>query len=101
MTTLDFPGETERTRATAEAFADPQPGDEFTEFYSFWVVVVERDGDHVTWLVAKPPATLPQDGARFVGTVAEFGDTFAYKGIPGYFVKLNRRGMDMRWWAKR
>ena len=92
MTTLDFPGETERTRATAEAFADPQPGDVFEEFYSFWVMVRGRDRDWVTWLEVTSPEIPLQDGKRFVGTVAEFGDKFSYKSIPGYSVKLNRRG---------
>ncbi len=97
---LNVPGSAARKAATADAFADPQPGDEFEEFYAFWVVVIGRSGDQVTWLECTPPATLPQDGRRFRGTVAEFGAKFAYASIPGYSVKLNRRGINVDGWLR-
>lgn len=87
---LKFPVE-EYKQATADAFADPQPGDIFEEFLSFWVQVLHRDGDTVQWREGDRHAIESQTGKRFGGTVAEFGAKFAYGTIPGYSVKLCRR----------
>lgn len=40
----DSPAMREQDRLTAEAFADPRPGDRFHEMFSAWVVVVSVDG---------------------------------------------------------
>jgi hypothetical protein len=91
MTILDMLRNDDLTQATADAFADPQPGDLFEEFYSVWVQVLARDGDQVTWRHGWGGPTF-DDHPTYTGTVAEFGATFAYETIPGYSVKLYRRG---------
>lgn len=37
----------EQDRATAEAFADPKPGDRFHEMLSWWMIVVSVGADGV------------------------------------------------------
>lgn len=61
-----------------EAFADPQPGDRFTEMYAFWLYVIARDGDEVTVIHASAPCTFPKDGTIERLPVSEFKDRFYY-----------------------
>lgn len=85
-----FPNADKLEADTEAAFADPQPGDAFDEFASRWVVVVGRAGDRVAWLNV-------WGGGRegYVGTVDEFKSMYAYESVPGYSVKLWRRGKDV------
>lgn len=97
---LNFLGTESLMERTAAAFADPQPGDVFDEFLGFWVIVINRSGDQVMWMESAAPATLPEDGVRFTGTVAQFSARFAYSRIPGHTVKLSRRGMNVTGWEQ-
>jgi hypothetical protein len=85
-----------KDEATDAAFADPQPGDNFHEMFSFRAFVVARFDDYVIWLTASPPCTIPDDGNLHGGTLAEFRAAFAYGTIPGYSViyegRLNASG---------
>ena len=66
---------------------DPQPGDRFHEMYSYYVHVVERNGDKVTIEEYFPPANIPTDAKIKTMTVKEFDQYYAYKSIPGYSIK--------------
>lgn len=95
MTTdlLDMLRTDDLDRATADAFADPRPGDLFEEFQSVWVQVVARDGDRVTWRHGWGGKDFDQHDLT-TASVAEFGSTFASGTIPGYSVTLYRRGKE-------
>lgn len=86
--------------ATILAMADPQPGDRFTEFFSFWVYVVKRDGNTITTIEANSPAILPQDGEIKVQTLEEFRERFHYQTRPGYWVRLVDRNNDVEGWLE-
>lgn len=83
---------------TEAAFNDPQPGDEFEEFLTHWVYVVGRDGDRVVWMSASAPCRFPNDGETKYGTLVDFRAAYAYGTIPGYSVKLSRRGRNVDGW---
>ena len=53
---------TDARAATAEALADPRPGDRFHECYSFWVYVVAVEGPKVAVMMFSPPCMAPRDG---------------------------------------
>lgn len=91
----------ERQRETAEAMADPQLGDRFTEMHSYWVYVVDLGVESVTTLEAGAPCSFPDDGeVRVFASRAEFRSRYAYGGgHPGYWVKLAGRGHDVTGWA--
>ena len=61
------PFEDDRTRkqdqATAEAFADPQPGDRFQEMWSWWIVVLSAGAEGVKEL-------KPSDARRVMAGVS-------------------------------
>lgn len=86
--------------ATAAAMADPQPGDRFTEMYAFYVVVLRRDGGSVVYMDIHPPCTVPADGKVGKMHVEEFRRRFKYGSIPGYWVRLIERGMDVSGWEE-
>lgn len=80
-------------------FADPQPGDCFHEWYTFWGYVVHRDGDRAVIMTASAPCTFPDDGKVEVLTLEALRQRFAYETIPGYFVTGAGRGHDVAgWW---
>ena len=86
---------------TELAMRDPQPGDRFTEIYSFWVYVIGRDGDEITYMEASPPCTLPRDGAVKTSTLREFQDHFAYGGnTPGYWITFVDSNNDVSGWKE-
>lgn len=58
--------------ATETALKDPQPGDRFSEFLSFWQFVIWRDGDDIAWMEATGGQTLPRDGVLRAGTIVDF-----------------------------
>jgi len=86
--------------ATAAAMADPQPGDRFTEMYAFYVVVLRRDAGSVVFMEINPPCQLPHDGKVGKMHVEDFRRRFAYGSIPGYWVRLIDRGMDVSGWEE-
>ena len=86
---------------TAEAMNDPQPGDRFTEMLAFYVYVLEREGNQVTFMECNPPCELPKDGKIGICSVSEFSRRYAYGSIPGYSVYLCERGNDVSGWAER
>lgn len=84
---------------TEEAFSDPQPGDVFQEMYSFWVVVVYVDSDHVVVMEGIPPCTMPQDGhLRGFETHDDYRKHYSYKSIDGYVVRLSKRNENVTGW---
>lgn len=90
----------ERDWLTAQAFADPRPGDRFHEMFSFWmyVVAVEPDG-RVAVLTASPPCSLPGDGKiEIYPTHDAYRAYWAYESIPGYSISLGDRGNDVTGW---
>jgi len=108
----------ERDRATAEAFADPKPGDRFHEMYSWWVVVVAVDDDGIKTMSGSGPTNLTRgqfhDGeivepfperamVRWFSTAGAFRAAHRYSsGISGYSVMLADRGkIDVRGWLAR
>lgn len=87
------------TDATCAAFDDPQVGDRFQEFYSFWVYVVHVDGEYVAAVEASAPCDLPKDGKlRHFASRDAFRAAYAYGSIPGYSVALASRGAKVRGW---
>ena len=86
---------------TAAAFADPQPGDSFHEMFTFrmFVIAVEPGG-RVAVMTATPPCTLPDDGKVVVYPDHDaYRQAFSYDTVPGYWVTLGRRGVDVTgWW---
>jgi hypothetical protein len=107
----------EQDRATAEAFADPEPGDRFHEMYSWWVVVVEAGAGGVKVMCAGGPTNVTRgrfpDGeivepfadraqVRWYATADDFRAAYAYGSIPGYSVTLADRGkIDVVGWLER
>lgn len=106
----------ELKRATAEAFADPRPGDRFHEMYSWWMVVVTVAADGVKVMAGSGPTNLTRgrfpDGemvepfaeraqVRWFATADDF--RAAYRcGIPGYTLTLSdRRKIDVTGWLER
>jgi hypothetical protein len=88
-------------RHTAEAMADPQVGDRYTEMYAFWIYVVDVGEESVTTLEASPPCTVPDDGTlRVFATRDEFRSRYTYSDPTlGYWVKLADRGHDVTGWV--
>lgn len=99
LTPFDEPPETDATR---DAFDDPQIGDRFQEFYSFWMYVVHVDGEYVATVEASAPCTLPGDGKlRHFATRDRFRRAYGYgsAGMAGkYWVQLADRGSDVDGW---
>jgi len=106
----------EQYRLTAEAFADPRPGDRFHEMFSFWVVVVSAGADGVKAMEGGGPVNLRRgrlpDGeivepfperARvcWYATADDFRAAFRYRTIDGYTVLLAGRGLDVSGWLER
>lgn len=88
-----------RLADTDAAFEDPQSGDEFSEMFSFWMIVLAVRGGEVIVMEASPPCTLPDDGRVIsFATRDDFRKKYAYGSIPGYFVNLNKRGLDVTGW---
>lgn len=83
---------------TAEAMFNPQVGDRFHEFFSFWVYVLKRTDREITIMEASSPCELPKDGKVWKGSIEQFRVRYAYKGILGYSVLLCDRGNDVTGW---
>ena len=79
----------ERDRNTDEAMGKPQRGDIFSEMCSNWYTVLEATDEHV--IVAEEIQKL--EIKRY--TRLEFAMYFGYKGIPGYWITLHKRGADV------
>lgn len=86
------------TKRTAEAFDNPQVGDEFSEMAAYYIYVIHREGDSLVTMEARPPCTLPDDGIVTLHTVESFKKKYAYGTIPGYFVLLYKTGVDVGGW---
>jgi hypothetical protein len=87
---------------TMAAVRDPRPGDEFHEMFSFWRIVIHRDGDLVVTMDAHPPCTLPDDGKVTEYTLAGFIKAMAYESIPDdSHMRLSKRGRDVTGWYKK
>lgn len=84
------------TDETALAMENPQPGDHFTEMYSFHVIVVAVDADHI--ITAEGNAKFPQNAKFHRQTLDEFRRYFGYDEIPGYWIRLYRRGINVDGW---
>lgn len=85
---------------TEIAMDDPQVGDLYSEMFSFYLYVVERDGDKVVTMEGSPPCEFPNDKVK-AQTVEELKARFAYGSIPGYSIKLLGRGNDVAGWYTR
>jgi len=93
-------GVTDEDRETAEAFATPAVGDSFHEMLAFrvFVVAVEPEG-RIAVLEANPPCTLPGDGRlRVFASHDDFRAAYGYGSIPGYWVRLSKRGSSFTGW---
>jgi hypothetical protein len=88
---------------TGQAFADPRPGDHFTEMFAFHVFVlrVYPDNGSVVVMEASAPCELPKDGKiRTFKNPEEFRNTYSYSSsVPGYWVRLCRRGANVSGWV--
>lgn len=83
---------------TAQAMADPQPGDRYHEMWSFWLYVVARNGDQVCTMEASAPCSFPRDGKIVWQATEEFRRRWAYGSIEGYTVMLADRWNDVSGW---
>jgi hypothetical protein len=105
-----------RDRLTAEAFADPRPGDRFHEMFSAWAVVVSAGADGVKVMDGHGPVNLRRgrfpDGelvepfperarVRWYTTADDFRAAYRYASIDGYTVMLAGRGLDVSGWLER
>jgi hypothetical protein len=105
-----------RDRETAEAFADPRPGDRFQEMFSWWMVVVSVGPEGVKVMSGSGPVNLQRgqfpDGeivepfperaeVRWYATAGDFRAAHAYGSIPGYAMLLADRGIDVTGWLDR
>jgi|GEM_PF-4027699 len=80
---------------TAEAMIDPQPGDLFTERYSFWLHIVDRNKNNIKTLTAHGGNTVPPDGKVAEVPLNIFLKRFQYDTIPEkYWVTLVGRNKD-------
>lgn len=107
----------EQDRLTAEAFADPQPGDRFHEMLSAWMIVVAVGADGVKTMSGYGPTNLVRgrfpDGeivepfperacVRWYATAGDFRAAYGYGSIPGYSMTLAERGkIDVTGWLDR
>lgn len=96
---LTWPGVEESNRQTAEAFADPQVGERFSEQFAFWVYVIGREETHVTTMEASPPCAFPDDATVRHYTLVEFRARF--DTCAGPWVDLVDRGNDVGGWLDR
>ena len=107
----------EQDRKTAEAFADPKPGDRFHEMYSSWMIVVSAGDDGVKVMHGWGPTNITRgrfpDGeivepfperaeVCWYATAEDFRDAFRYGTIPGYSMMLaDRDKIDVTGWLER
>lgn len=91
---------TDSDTATAAAFADPKVGDSFHEMFTFrmFVIAVEPAG-RVAVMTVTPPCTLPDDGTvKVYESHDAYRAAFAYGTIPDYWIRLDRRGVNVTGW---
>lgn len=89
----------EQDQRTHEAMQNPQVGDRFSEFCSFWIYVIAISGNTVITTEGSPPVTFPEEGKVKAQTREEFIARFAYGSIPGYWIRLADRGNNVEgWW---
>lgn len=106
-----------RDQETAEAFADPRPGDRFQEMFSWWMVVVSAGPEGVKVMCGSGPVNLQRgrfpDGeivepfperaeVHWYATAGDFRAAHSYGSIPGYAMLLADRGkFDVTGWLDR
>jgi hypothetical protein len=83
---------------TLHALRDPQPGDRFNEFLSYWIYVVYREGNEVWYCEANPPCEFPQDAKLTKTTVEKMFNRFTYTHREKAWVRLSDRGNDVTGW---
>lgn len=88
----------EENDLTIEAMNSPMPGDRFTEMFSFYVYVLKRDGDMITFMECNAPCELPKDGKVKRLPLDSFKKRYAYGTIPGYSIRLCDRGNNVEGW---
>jgi hypothetical protein len=77
---------------TIAAFADPQIGDRFEEFSTFWLIVVNVDEEGIsTW--QKPGNSNPF--LKQYASAQEFRDAFSFNGRSNYWIKLFSKNYDV------
>lgn len=76
----------------------PRPGDRFTEMYSFWLYILEVNGDEITYMEASAPCTLPKDGTVRTSSLDEFRERFSYQGIDGYWITFVDHDNNVAGW---
>jgi hypothetical protein len=83
---------------TKEAFYNPRPGDLFHEMYSFWMLVCDiGDGEHIRVMHLSPPGNFADNGEIVeYSSHISFMSHYAYKKMPGFWVALDRRGVDVQ-----
>ena len=77
----------------AEAFGDPQPGDRWEENLSFWLYVVDRQGEQVTVQYSGAPCTFPEDATEETLSVEEWKER-----SPRWVYALSDRGNNVEGW---
>ena len=90
----------ERREQAREALRNPRVGDRFHEMYSFWICVVERQGDRVTTMQASAPCTFPEDAEVRFWSVEEFGTYFGVDRPTGPTLLLADRGNQVEGWIE-
>ena len=91
----------EQKRLTAEAFADPRPGDRFHEMLSYWMYVVAVNDTHVEIASGNPPIRFPGQAKRELLTREAFIKRYSCgRGVSDFWVVLHSRGNDVRGWAR-
>lgn len=83
---------------TTEALRDPQPGDLFHEMFSWWMVVVHREGERVVVGTLSPPGSMPDNLKwREFGALVAYQHAYSYGTIPGSWLRYDRR-IDVTGW---
>lgn len=93
----------ERDRLTAEAMADLQPGMQFHEMYSSWVIVlaVEPDGGRVISLAVSGPGQVPGIGrVELHDDAIDFRASYSYRSMPGYSVDIHPARPNVEGWLE-
>jgi len=88
-----------------EAFNDPQPGDRYTDMFSWWMFILYAgpNGGTVITTSSPAPCTFPDDGKiEIFDTADQFRNKFSYPSKPGKpWPRIVDRDNDVSGWLQR